>query len=62
MNVSITQEQLAVLIGFCRSEAHRDEYMTPEVLAVIEAVSGPCFREDEEYGFRIAINSDGSEA
>jgi hypothetical protein len=58
----ITTEQLAVLIGFCRREAHRGEYMTPEVLAVVEAVSGPCFAEADEFGYRAPLNSDGSEA
>lgn len=61
---NITVEQLAVLIAYCRGEVHRGEYMTPEVLAVVEALSGPCFAEvDRGWGpVRVAINADGSEA
>ncbi|SDX52050.1 hypothetical protein [Lysobacter enzymogenes] len=59
-----TPEQLAVLIEFCRREVHRGEYVTPQLQAVVEAISGPCFRmEEQDWGtFPVAINSDGSEA
>lgn len=56
-----TPEQLAVLVAFCRREAHRGEYMTLEVQAVVEAVSGPCFRVVEEsWGSHpVAIDTNG---